>query len=259
MHDRRHVTGERRPPGKHLIQRGPERIDVTCRGRLTPGQQLGRQIRGGAQDGAGGCPRLVADDPCDAEVRQLHLAAIEQNVRRLEIPVHNARRVRRGQPVADLRRDPRGLRGRQRAAAPLPTGVQVTAADQLHHERELVTLDDHVVQRHDGRVPEPHQHRALANETCHRVGIGSVFGAEQLDRERVPRDLVPPPPHDTHAALPYLLIEQIATPQRPDGHGPGSYRYAAFVTVARGARRDLYGDSWHMNRLLRVLVCHESP
>ena len=111
-----------------------------------------------------------------------HLAAVEQDVGGLEVAVHDARRVCRGERGAGLRCEFRRLGRVQRPAAPLAVRGQVAVGDEVHHQGELVALDDHVVQHDHVRVPEAEQRGPLAHEPGYGRRILSMFGPQHLDR-----------------------------------------------------------------------------
>jgi hypothetical protein len=111
VHDAGDVSGKRRFPGQQFVQRDTERVDVTGWGWFLPGEQFRRQVRDGAYDDPGRRKRRVPGNARDTEVGQPDLPAVEQHVGRLEVAVHDPRRVRGGQSVADLRAQPRRRTG----------------------------------------------------------------------------------------------------------------------------------------------------
>ena len=107
---------ERALPGEQLVEHETERVDVAARGHLAAGELLGRHVgrRAGAQRFAGDAGQAEVGDPDLA-------AAVEHDVRRLEIAMDDAAIVRRGEAGADLprdleRRDPAGKRPMRRSS-----------------------------------------------------------------------------------------------------------------------------------------------
>jgi len=213
------MTGERRLAGEQLVQRDADRVHVAGGRRVAAGDQLRRQVQRGAHSRGApaaqvhralcGCPGL-AGDPGDAEVREPHPAVVQQDVRGLQVAVHDAGRVCGGEAGTDLRGQAGGDTGRQRASVMLAERVQVAADDQVHNERELVALDDHVPQRHHVRVPEPDQGVPLADEPCHGNRVSGELGFEHLDGEPGSGGGVLAAPDHAHPALTDLVVEQVA-------------------------------------------------
>lgn len=101
---------------------------------------------------------------------------------RLQVAVDDAVGVACGQRVGDLRGEQRGADGAEGAVL-AQVVVQVGALDEVHDERQEVTLDDEVADPHDVRVGQAQQHRPLAQEPHHDVGIVRELFLEDLDRD----------------------------------------------------------------------------
>ena len=108
---------ERQPAGDRLEQRDAERVEVGGDRDRRAGDLLGRHVRERA-DQAAGLGLAEVDEVRDAEVAELRGAArVEEDVRRLDVAVHDAAVVRRLEPADDVERHPPDLRPR-RAARP---------------------------------------------------------------------------------------------------------------------------------------------
>ena len=124
------------------------------------------EVRRGAEHGARlGVTRRL-ERACNPEVRELHLpVARAENVLRLDVAVHEVRRVRGLERSADLDADRDDLGGRQPATPRELVGERL-AVDVLHDDvRPAFVLAD-VVDLHDVRVDE------LRREAAPRAGSG---------------------------------------------------------------------------------------
>lgn len=126
--------------------------------------------------------------------------------------MHDPGRVRRRQPVRDVGHDrDRGL-GRQ-PPFPVEPGAQIRAPHEVHDEREVIAVDDEVPHRHDMRVIEPEQSRALLYEAAHQLLVGREVLAQQLDGDGPLRSLTEP--HRAGAAPPQNLVGGVPAPDLP--------------------------------------------
>ena len=142
----------------------------------------------------------------DAEVEHLHqvaavLAALDQDVVRLQIAMDDAGRLRRRQRVRDLRHDlahapPRHvllLREQRTQAAP---------AHQLHHEVRATFRQRAVVDRaRDVRMLELRGRHRLACEARRDLAVTGQLSAHDLERHRLVQREVLGDEHRAHAAL----------------------------------------------------------
>jgi hypothetical protein len=157
-HERRTRTLEGADTRSHLVEDDAERPEIRPRIDGVPACLLGRHVRGGAHRhtrvGEDRGSRDIArrghlGHGCrQAEIQNLHLPARrDENVCGLEIAVDDPRRVRRGQPLGNLRRDVQQRLG----AGDTP---ERHAVHELHDEvvrPDVVQLADmRVVQRSDG-------------------------------------------------------------------------------------------------------------
>ena len=127
----------------------------------------------------------------DAKVCELHLAvAREQDVRRLDVAVHDTARVQVLEPVQHRRAHRLDLRRAQ--ARPLPAHDVENRAEvgALHHEPQARAVVEHVVQRHH-RVVRRRLERvdlALDRLLCRLValvGRHHLYGHEALRTQRL--------------------------------------------------------------------------
>ena len=163
------AAAERGESGEQFVEHGGQRVYVDGGARRQALDDLGRQVVGGADDrrrarGAGRVDQLghaeVGEQRGRGAARAGRGEGVQQDVLGLDVAVHDARRVRGGQPVGDVRRDgDRGLR--REPAVVLQARAQVRAADQLHDEREVVAVDDEVADADHARVVEAEQGAAL--------------------------------------------------------------------------------------------------
>ena len=162
----RHVGGvERAAAGEDLVEHQAERVDVAARRDLAAGELLGRHVgrRAGAQHFAGGAGEAEVGDPDLA-------AAVEHDVRRLEIAMDDAAIVRGGEPGADL---PRELdRAVLREAADAAEQRREILAVHVFHREERVALEfADVVDAADVRVRHLPRHPHFGVELRQARGI----------------------------------------------------------------------------------------
>ena len=96
----RGVAGERRMPGNQFVEHAAGGVDVAAPVGHLAARLLGGEVLGGADDGGGlrhGGGR-VRRGVGDAKVHDLHVAGVgDHDVRRFDVPVHDARRMRGGE------------------------------------------------------------------------------------------------------------------------------------------------------------------
>jgi hypothetical protein len=113
--------GERRFADQALVEDAPERVDVAGARGLPSLDQLGREVMGRPEQLAlRGQPRRVrpAREP---EVRERRSAlAVEEDVRRLDVPVQDPARVKSVEAAAELGSEIDGLLQRERPEQPQP-------------------------------------------------------------------------------------------------------------------------------------------
>ncbi|GEC08124.1 hypothetical protein SSP24_57790 [Streptomyces spinoverrucosus] len=140
----------------------------------------------------------------DAEVHHLHGAVVrDDDVRRLDVAVHDAVLVRVGERLQDAGDDDQGLlrAGRLGVVQQIADGA---ALDQLHHDVR------HRLAAHEVLAGVVHGDDRVVVETGHRLGLArearlghrvlGEVGAQQLDRHGAPETDVLGGEHLGHAA-----------------------------------------------------------
>src|SRR5581483_8806802 len=122
--------------------------------------------------------------PGDAEVGELGfqalLAAVHEDVVRLEVAVHHPEPVRLGQRVGDLAQYPGRLGGRH--GTPVAQVLaQAAAVDEVHHQAERLADGEQVAYPHDVLVSQHQQDRPLLDEPGDQLRLPYQFLAQQLD------------------------------------------------------------------------------
>ena len=152
---------------------------------------------------------MVVDQPEVGEPRAT--LAVDQDVRRLDVAVHQPGRVRRRQRLGDLRRDRQRLVGRQRTGG--DPAVEPLAVHQLHREvvepRGLARRDH----AHDAGVVEPRDRARLAGEALDLLGVERRRGGQHLERDPPAERLLDRLVDDPHPAAPDLAHDdELAQP-----------------------------------------------
>ena len=185
----------------------------------------GRRQRGGALG--------QAREPEVGQQRaQLAAAALEQDVGRLDVAVHEPGLVRGLQRVGDQRHDAGGDLRRQRAADP-QLAAEVRPAHEPHRHVGQVVDDAGLVDRDHARVIERRGRARLAPEALAEAGIDGAVGGDHLQRH-VP--LQPEVHGVVHHAHP-------AAAQGRDDPVPGELRSRLEVD-AHGQRYSYAGGVW---------------
>ncbi len=146
-------------PRERLVEDERQRVQVGRPVRGVALRLLRRHVRERPDDVTGARQGLVARDGRDAEVRELRDPRLarrllrDHDVRRLDVTVHDAARVRVLQRVAERSPDPQDIAVRQRPHV-RQVGERAPAnhlRDQVHRGRVAARL----VERHDPRVLQP--------------------------------------------------------------------------------------------------------
>ena len=205
-HDpRRRIGGKRLEAGHHLEQDRAKGEDVGAGIDLLAFQLLGRHVVQGAQHGAkggerraivaghggavrrhGGAVRRAAPDVArQAKIKQPRAGPGQHDVARLQVPVHDAGAMRRGECLGNLHAELERLLDRQGAA--LQPLRQALAFQELHHQeqpgraaavgRQLA----HVVERADVGMLETRDAARLPFEAIAPGGVRGHFGRQHLD------------------------------------------------------------------------------
>ena len=224
--------------GEQFVQHHAERIHVG-HGRDWFAADLFRRgvVQGeGAQAGAGVVEHGlgVVEQLGDAEVEQAHVVERgDQDVRRLQVAVHDQVRVRVADRVAGLQEQREPLRQR-RLPLQRPVGDRF-AVDVFQREVGLAVLGGAgIEQARDVGVLQPREDLPFAGEAQPQVGVGQA-GAQQLQRDPALVQAVVAVGHPdlAHAAF----AEQAFEPVRADARagtraGRGEQRFAQEFVVA---------------------------
>ena len=149
-------------------------------------------------------PALVrcsrAGDAGDAEVHDLQRARLGQHqVRRLQVPMHDAHAVRVRQRRQRLHGTARPPRSAGSAPAALDQVLERLAAHELHDHQPLVVALKQLVDRGDAGMVQPRDRHRLGAEPPRHFGIVQL-GVEHLDRDFAIEGLVERAIDGTHAA-----------------------------------------------------------
>ncbi len=124
--------GERRRARQALVGDDAQRVDVAGRGSGGASDPFRGEVSGRADPRPGARDRRRPGGVRDAKVGDLYLAArAQQQVGWLDVPVHQARRMRRGQPRGRLGDHVHGADGIQR---PARQHLGQRRPDQFHHQ-----------------------------------------------------------------------------------------------------------------------------
>ena len=172
---------------------------------------------------------------------------VSSTLRRLDVAVDDAARMRRVERLADLLGDARGRRGRQRPALAEDRG-EVAAVDQLHDDERVARVHAVVEDVDDVRMVQRGGGLRLLAEARHEGGVAAVLGAQHLDRDVAAELGVVGPVDGRHAALAEQLDQAVAAAEdvsylgqgraAPIAVGPAGARDSAQVEAGRGSRRN---------------------
>ena len=187
-------------PRQQLVQHHAEGVDIGHRGDRLAAHLLGRGVVQGERTrgvaGLLGGVFLGIEQLGDAEIEQAHMAVRrDQDVRRLEVQMHDQTGVRMADGRADLQKQTDAPRHQQRALL-APLGDR-GAVDVVEREIGLqVAVDARIEQMRDVRMFEAGEDLALPAEAQVQARIGEA-GPQQFQG---------------HAAL----VEAVRTPRQPD-------------------------------------------
>ena len=179
----RRVTDDRHLPGARLHEDHRERVQVGATVER-PAGLLRRRIARGADEAAGRLrPRRLGQRTGEPEVGDAHdPVRVEEQVRRLDVAVHDPAPVRIRQRGSNLPADVRGLLGRE-VIAHVEQAAQRSTLQQLDdHERDAVVLAP-VVDGHHVRVVECGGHLGLGPEAPLEPAVVAERVVEHLDRD----------------------------------------------------------------------------
>ena len=161
-----------------------ERVDVGAPVERPPLDLLGRRVVRGAEERTGARQALRVAPLGEAEVAEERLLSglREKHVRRLDVPVDKARRVRRVERAAELPRERQRLSGGQRAAL-AEQRAQARPRDVAHREVEHAVDLARVVDRDHVRMLERRDELRLAQEPRAELVVVRELGCDDLERD----------------------------------------------------------------------------
>ncbi len=198
---------ERRPARQALVQNGPQGVHVRRRADVlvAAGRLFRRHVARRPQDGAGcglRCRRFVRTGQllCQAEVgNQWGAVGGQEDVGRLEVPVHDPLRMRRVNGACQSLRQLGRLPYRQSRARELVR--EAAAVGKLSREiRPAVMLADGQ-HAHDLGMAQPRQRLAFGAEALQPVAAGVSAGVQHFQGDDAPGPILPGREHDAHAAV----------------------------------------------------------
>jgi hypothetical protein len=205
------VAGVRGRAGEELVEHDADRVEIRAAVDLAAADLLGRHVARRAREALGGRHvelGIAVRRLGEAEVEQLDLiAAREEHVLGLEIPVHDALAVRLGEAVEDLpREEDRAIRLHRLAHVE----AEMAARHVLHRDVRRAVVFAHVVHVRDRRVVHARREPRLAQEARARVGPELGRRQQELERDDAIEVIVPRAEHGAHAALPEQVEDQVA-------------------------------------------------
>ena len=178
-------AGERRLAHEHFVQHGAEGIDVAAGidGPLAH-RLLGRHVLRRAEREAGlrhaSAARALHREG-DAKVGHQRVAAVEEDVLRLDVAVDDALRVRVGKRIGHLVRNAHGVVNRQLLVAHQAI-AQRLAVNERHHVEQEAARRAGVMQRQDVRMLQVRGGGDLGEEALGTQRRREV-GVQHLDRD----------------------------------------------------------------------------
>ncbi len=203
---------ERELTGQKLKDQHGERKLVAGRCRRLARQQLRgfvsrRWVRRAVTDG-----RL--DECGDAEVREVGIRLVDQDIARLDVTVHHAGSVGRRKGTAELTSNRRHRRDLHRARG--ESGAEVLC-QQAHHDVGPTGLAPVVVDRNDVGVLEVGHELRLSIETPDEISVVRQLGADRLDRNLAAHARLHRSVHDTVSTLSERRTHSIPAQRLPGG------------------------------------------
>src|SRR5208282_4610246 len=186
------VAGERQRAGRHLIEDGAEREQISARIECFSACLFRRHVSNGANGrtrtrkvsrrvlgGPDGFHVKSADELGQTEVQNLHRASLRNEyVRRFDIAVDDSFCVRGIKGVGELNADVKQAVQRQRTAGKL--GVQTLAFQQLHRNERLAAVVLYSVDGADVGMIKGRRGAGFEQKTLQRGGIAGKIRREKL-------------------------------------------------------------------------------
>ena len=228
------VGFERQLTGEDFIQHQAERVNIALDGDLFTGQLLRRHVGRSAVADFGTFD--FSGQPGESEIGEEHLAAaIQHDVRGLQVAVEDALLVRGGEPGAEFARDFEGLIGGQ-PANPAEQGAEVFAIHVLHGEEILTLQLAEVIDAADVGMGHLARHAHLIAETRERLFVSGEGLREEFEGYLLFQDQVVGAVHLAHPSLAQEGDHTVAAAEE------GPRREASLGSRRRGAHAGGAGD-----------------
>jgi hypothetical protein len=174
---------ERHLSGEHLVEHDAEAVEIGQSIDVLAATLLGRHVGERADDAAVARHALRPLRARDAEIHDLEQARIgEDQVRRLDVAMHDSHLVRIGKAVRRLRDHCERLFQAERRAAFVQDRLERAPAHQLHHHVERAVLLDQRVERRDVGMGQQREVLRLAAEALDEGCVVHQLAAQRLDR-----------------------------------------------------------------------------
>ena len=209
-------------------------------------RRLRRQIRGASDDARRLAAARPLEDARDAQVAHRDAQVrVDEEVRRLQIAMHRARRVDGVDPEACLVEDAQRLLDVGRAVAALEPLLDGGSVDVLHDEVRRALVLAERVHREDVRVRDARHGAGLDGEELAQVLVSEELGTNELDGDIAIEAVVVGERHDPHSAGAERTHDAI----RVGDHGPAREPQLAHDRDARAG----IGLDWHLAAARRDL------
>jgi hypothetical protein len=222
-------TSERWLAGQHLIENSRQGILVGSGiDGLVGGCLLRAHVQRGSHGEPGpgqpacfssgtGCPSAALDRPGNTKIRDHRVAATQEDVLRLDVPMHHAVLVRVSQRIRHFGGHRGGRTNRQPALAlePLPERLAFDIGHDEVRQWGTSAIVDHpgVEDRKDVRVLQPSHELDLAEKPLATLPAAQ-FGTDYLQGHRALMAKVSGEIHRGHPAGPDLPLEQVPLAER---------------------------------------------
>jgi len=198
-----------------LVQKAAERVDIGSPVDQGSFDLLRSQVRW-RSDGAIVARPLIFQPPTEAEVGDVDvIVSVHEHVRRLDVAVDKAFRVRRVKRGTNLTADRESTRSVQSALVTQESS-KIRAVDKTHREIEAAVHVARVVDRDDVRMLERHGELRLTDESRAKPRIESKLGRYELEGNGALQSQVVGAVDDTHRAATDQRLDSIADEVGPD-------------------------------------------
>ena len=218
-------------PRQHVVAEDADGVEITASVDVQLARRLLRRHVVRRAEGARrvGAHRIERTQKRDAEVceHRTASAALEEDVLRLEVAMHDTLAVGVVERERELVQDSPRFLGRQPLLPAQSLGERLTV-HVLHHDVDEVALFAEGVHRNDARVAEPRRHPRLAAEPLAMLVARRELVTEHLDRHQP--------------------VERDVSGEEDDAH-PTTSQLAHDLILLAKVRRDLLAFPRHRCRL----------